>query len=360
MPSADPSKPSNDARNGRLADEPGQPLSDLHFAKRVAIAVGVAAIGYFFWLTSDVLLLVFAAILVAVLLRAAAAGLSAYAYVSERWSLLLATLLVTGFIMGFVYVFGAQLAGQLAQLGERLPEAIDAAGARIGVDHASQRIEEAITAEAGAGILSRVTQWSYNLVGVLGNVALVFVAAVYFAADPNLYRRGFAMVFPPDQRDRVFGAFDATGHVLRYWLGGQFVTMLLVGSFSTLAFWLIGLPSPVALGAIVGITNFIPFLGPIISAIPPLVFALAMNGETLAWTLVAVVVIQQLEGNVVSPLVQRRAVSLPPAVGIFAILVFGVTFGILGVFLAAPLAASLIVLIRKLWVRETLEAEPEK
>lgn len=356
MQLADPSKSS--ARDERLADESRRPSSDLHFAKRVTIALGIAAIGYFLWLTSDVLLLIFAAILVAVLLRSAASVLSAYAYVGERWSLPLATLLVVGFLAGFIYVFGAQLVGQLTQLGERLPEAIDAAGARVGIDQASQKLGEAISAEAGAGVLSRVTQWSYSLFGVLGNVALVFVAAVYFAIDPGLYRRGFAMVFPPEQRDRVFGALDATDHVLRYWLAGQFVTMLLVGVASTLAYWWIGLPSPVALGVIAGVTNFIPYLGPFLSAIPPIVFALSMNTEALVWTIAAVVLIQQFEGNIVTPLVQRRAVSLPPAVGIFAILVFGVTFGILGVFLAAPLAASLLVLIRKLWVRETLHAGP--
>ncbi len=122
------------------------------------------------------------------------------------------------------------------------------------------------------------------------------------------YRRGFAMLFPPDQHARVFDALDATGLVLRHWLAGQFATMTLVGVLSGLVYWWIGLPSPVALGAIAGVTNFVPFVGPFLSAIPPLLLALSINGETVAWTLAAVIVIQQFEGNIATPLIQRRAV----------------------------------------------------
>jgi predicted PurR-regulated permease PerM len=352
---------SADAPSSSHADEidqriPRSTLSDLHFAKRVIITLGIGAFGYFLWLASDVLLLVFASLLFAILLRTLASSLHKFAYVGERWALPLATILFFVSVAAFVFIFGAQVGGQLAQLTDRLPEAIDAAGQRVGVQNAARQIEDAISAEAGSGVLSRITRWSYSLFGALGNVALVLVAAVYFAADPGVYRRGFAMLFPPDQQERVFNALDATGGVLRHWLGGQLLTMLLVGGGSALAYWMLGLPSPIALGLIAGVTNFIPFLGPFMSAIPPLVFAFAMDTHTVLWTLAAVVLIQQMEGNVITPLIQKRAVALPPALGIFAIIVFGVVFGIVGVFLAVPLAAAVLVLVRNLWVRETLQA----
>lgn len=337
--------------------DPKPRLSDFQFAKRVVIVLGVVGIGYFFWLISDVLLLVFAAVLVAILLRSFAQVISRYTRLGEGVSICLASVLIFGCIAGAIYFFGAQLSGQLMQLGERLPEAIDAAGKRVGIDYASQRLTDTIKAEAGSGLLSSVTRWSYSIVGVIANIALVLVAAVYFAIDPSVYRRGFAMLFPADQKPRVYGALDATDDVLRHWLVGQFASMVLVGTVSTLAYWWIGLPSPIALGLVAGVINFVPFLGPVMSAIPPLLFALSMDTQALLWTLGAVVLIQQFEGNVVTPLIQRRAVSLPPALGVFAIVVFGVAFGILGVFLAVPLAASLLVLIRNLWVREALNGD---
>jgi predicted PurR-regulated permease PerM len=333
------------------------PSSDLHFVKRVIIVLGVIAIAYFLWLTADVLMLVFAAILLAILLRSLAQAVSRWTRLAPSMSLLVAAVCVFGFIAGFIYVFGAKLSGQLMQLADSLPEAIDAAGRRFGIEYAAQRLQDAIKAEAGAGLLSSVTRWSYSIVGALANVLLVLVAAIYFAIDPCVYRRGLAMLFPPDQHQRVLSALDAAGNVLRHWLAGQFVTMLLVAAVSMLAYWSIGLPSPIALGLVAGLFNFVPYLGPVLSAIPPLLFALSMDTQTLLWTLGAVVAIQQFEGNVVTPLIQRRAVSLPPAVGVFAIVVFGVAFGIVGVFLAVPLAASLLVLVRKLWVRETLHGD---
>lgn len=331
-------------------------LSDLHFAKRVAIALGIAALCYFLWVTSDVVMLIFAAILVAILLRTVASVFTPY--IGQTWSLALATILIFGSVAGFVYLFGAQLVGQLTQLAERLPEAINGAGERLGVDYAAQRLEDAIKSETGSSFLSSVTRWSYSVVGAVANIVLVVVAAVYFAVDPSVYRRGFAMLFPPDQQSRVFSALDSSNHVLRLWLAGQFVTMLLVGVVSGLAYWWIGLPSPIALGLIAGVTNFVPFLGPILAAIPPLVFALSMDTQALIWTLAAVVAIQQFEGNVAMPLIQRRAVALPPAVGVFAIVVFGIAFGMPGVFLGVPLAVALIALVRNLWVRQALRAEP--
>jgi predicted PurR-regulated permease PerM len=241
----------------------------------------------------------------------------------------------------------------VTQVIKGLPQAINAAGDRIGISNASAELEEAITSGSG-GLLSRLASLGSTVVGALANLALVIVAAVYLAADPTLYRRGAIKLLPPSQHGRILDAMDVTGNALRLWFGGQLVTMTLVGVVSALAYWWIGLPSPLALGLIAGVTNFVPYLGPILGAIPALVFALATDLTTALWTLGAVVVIQQLEGNVITPFIQQRAVSLPPAVVLFAIVVFGLVFGLPGVFLAVPLTVTLMVLVKKLWVRQML------
>jgi predicted PurR-regulated permease PerM len=186
---------------------------------------------------------------------------------------------------------------------------------------------------------------------------VVVVAAIYLASSPDVYRRGATKLFPISQHQKITEALDATSVALRYWAGGQLVTMAVIGTLAGLAYWLIGLPSPLALALVAAITNFIPFIGPLLGAIPALIFALTMDVSTVIWTLVAITAIQQLEGNVVTPLIQRRAVSLPPALGLFAIVVFGLLFGFLGIFLAVPLTVALMVLVKKLWIRETLGEE---
>jgi predicted PurR-regulated permease PerM len=193
--------------------------------------------------------------------------------------------------------------------------------------------------------------------GVIGDLALVLVAAVYFAADPRLYRRGTAKLLPPSQHARVLDAMDVTGNALKLWFGGQLVSMVLVAVVSGLAYWWIGLPSPLALAVIAGVTNFVPYLGPLFGAVPALIFAFAIDIEAVLWTAGAVIAIQQLEGNFITPFIQMRTAAIPAVVILFSIVVFGLLFGLLGIFLAVPLAVCITVLVKKLWVRQTLGEE---
>ena len=174
------------------------------------------------------------------------------------------------------------------------------------------------------------------------------------AADPTLYKRGVVQLFPSSQHERVESALDTSGVALRLWLKGQLVAMALVGLLTGFALWLIGLPSPVGLGLIAGFGEFIPFLGPILGAVPALVIAASQNIQMLLWTAGAFVVIQQVESNLISPLIQHRTVELPPVLSLLAVLAFATVFDAIGLVLAVPLTVVLYVMIKKLYVRETL------
>ncbi len=327
---------------------------DWEYVRRLLITLVILGLAYFLWRISDILLLIFAAILLAVLLRSLADLIEQRTPVPERWSLALATTLVAALLIGFLVMFGAQIGSQIGQVSERLPTALDAIGNRIGISNASAQLEQAITSNPGPSILSRAAGIGYTVAGVLADLALVVVASIYLAADPKLYRRGTAKLLPPSQHARILDAMDVTGNALRLWFMGQLVSMILVGVVSGLAYWWIGLPSPLALAVIAGVTNFVPFLGPILGAVPALIFAFAMDLKAVLWTLGTVIAIQQLEGNVITPFIQKRAVSMPPVLVLFAIVVFGFLFGLLGIFLAVPLAVAISVLVKKLWVRQTL------
>jgi predicted PurR-regulated permease PerM len=331
--------------------------TDWDFVRRFLIALAILGLAYFFWSITSVLLLIFVAILIAVLLSAFADLIARRTPVPKGWSLTVATLVVAALLGTFLYLFGAQLGGQLGQVARQLPEAIDAVGARFDIPDAAEKLEEVVQSNADGAALSRAAGLGFTVLGIVADLVLVVVAAIYLAADPDLYRRGATKLFPPSQHERIFDAMTVTGNALRLWFGGQLVSMALVGTLSGLAFWWIGLPSPLALGIIAGVTNFIPFLGPILGSIPAVVFAFTIDMNAVLWTVGAVTVIQQIEGNVIMPIVQRRAVSMPPALALFAIVVFGLLFGFLGIFLAVPLTVTLMVLVKKLWVRQTLGEE---
>ncbi len=196
-----------------------------------------------------------------------------------------------------------------------------------------------------------------TVLGGVVDVLVVLVASIYLAYDPALYRRTIVRLFPVERQGRIEEAMLTTGNALRLWFFGQLVSMALVGLLAGLGFWWIGLPSPAALGLIAGVTNFIPFIGPFIGSAPAVVFAFGDGLATVGWTILIVTVVQQLEGNVFLPLIQRRAVSLAPAFALLAIVAFGLIFGFIGVVLAVPMAVTIMVLVKMLWMRETLGEE---
>jgi len=329
--------------------------TEWRFVRRTLIVIGLVALVYGIWLAASVLPLIFAAILLATLLDWFADGLMRLPGISKKIALTAASLIVGSLLIGFLVIFGSQIGGQLSNVFQKLPQAVHAIGEKIGVLDANFALEEALSGGGGGrSVLTRAASLGYTLIGGLGDLALVLVGAVYLAADPGLYRSGLVKMFPQNQHERIRDAMNVTGAALRLWFGGQLLTMLIVGAIAGLSYWWIGLPSPLALGLIAAMTNFVPYLGPVIGALPALVFALTMDLTTFAWTLGAILLLQQIEGNVVTPIIQSRAVDLPPALALFSILVFGLLFGLSGVLLPAPASVAALVLVKMLWVREAL------
>jgi predicted PurR-regulated permease PerM len=342
---------------GRFERFEWESFRDGEFIRRVLIVFGLAALAYLFWHLTDVLLLAFGAVLVAVVLHAFADLLSRYAFVPRRWSLTVATLIVFAIFAAVLVSFGAQVRAQLAGLTERLPLAIDSFSRELGFGEVSHQIPQALGMGPGGGFISRLAGIGGSLMGGLADVLLVVIAGLYIAASPRVYRQGLVKLFPPSQHDRVETSLDAAGQALRLWLISQFLAMTCVFVLVTATLWYLGLPSPIALGLIAGLADFIPFVGPVIGAIPAVLIASSIDTPTALWTIAAFVVIQQIEGNIIFPILGRRMVSLPPALALFAILACGTVFGILGVVFGFPLAVVIYVLIKKLYVRETLGEE---
>jgi len=329
------------------------------FFRRVLILFGLIGLAYFFWMLAGTLLLIFAAILIAVILRAAVNALEGYLHVPSAISFYLALVIVGTALGSFGYFFGAQLKTQLADVISRLPDQIENLGAQFGIEDPMREIERQLDNGFGAHFFGQAAGFGYSIVGGFIDLLIVVVAAIYLAYDPRLYRRVIASLFPRDQRQQVNSAMLETGFSLKMWFLGQMVSMLFVGLLSGIGYWIIGLPTPAALGLIAGITNFIPFIGPILGAIPALIFGFNISMEMMLYALAVAIIVQQTEGNVLVPLIQKRAVAMPPAIALFAIIIFGVLFGFMGILLAVPLAVTVMVLVRKLWIETVIEADLE-
>ncbi len=187
----------------------------------------------------------------------------------------------------------------------------------------------------------------------------MLVGGIYLAANPRMHVHGVARLLPPARRVTVLRAMHDTGNALRLWLIGQGVVMLSMGLMMWAAYAWLGLPSAAALALIAALADFVPFIGPILGALPALVIASTIDMQTLLWTLGAVVVAQQIESYALMPFVQRRAVKLPPFIGLFSIVVFGTLFGLIGIILAVPLAVAVMTLVQRLWVKGVLDEQAE-
>ncbi len=316
-----------------------------------AVVLGLLAL----WVLRDVLLLAFAAVVFAVVARAMADGLEERLRVPGRAALPLAGLLLASIVLVTLWLLQKHVAAQFMQLSERVPAALPALGEALGMPGLADAIMEAgRQAVSAEGMFGRLASLGATVLGVFADAALIAFGAVYLAADPNLYTAGLVKLFPPRLHGTVRDTLTTLGNALRLWLLAQSASMLITGVLTGGALWLIGVPSPLALGVIAGVAEFVPLVGPFIGAVPALLLAFSVSPQTALWAAGAVLVIQQVESNLVQPLVTRAAVSVPPALLLFAVVAFGVLFGIPGVLLAAPLTVTAFVIVKRLYVREAL------
>lgn len=330
-------------------------LDRAEYVRRLLIAALVVVLLAAAWKLLDLLLLLFGAVLLAVLLRAVAGVLSARTRLSARWSLVLTVIGLGAAALALGWRFGSELGAQLQGLSARLVEAWGQLEAELTASATGREIvrsvESALLGPTGAGYVARAAVWFTN---GIGGLILVAVGGIYLAAQPGLYRKGLLLLFPPSFREEAGRTLDLSASALRHWLLGQLAIMAIVGTLTGLGAWLIGLPSAFALGIVAALFEFIPYLGPILTVVPAVLLGLTIGPETALAALVLLVVVQQLEGYVITPLVQREAVTLPPALTLFALLAMGVLFGPLGLLFSAPLTVVAYVTVGELYVRRAL------
>lgn len=329
----------------------------------LALAAGFVAAGLLLWNALDVVLLAFAGVLLATFLDAPARALSERTRV--RHGLAVGATVLALLALGAVFgaLAGPRIADQATQLVERLPGSLAQVQERIrqlpGGDWVMDRLTTGGQGAGGAAIsgsnlISNVTGTASMFWDVIARFIFVVFLGIYLATSPRTYRDGLATLVPPAGRDRAVEVLDRVGKVLRGWLLGQLVAMLIVGVLTWIGLAILGVPLALVLAFIAGLLEFVPIVGPVVAFVPAFLLALTQGGSTVLWVIGLYLAIQQLEGNVIVPLVQRRTVSLPPALTIAAVFVAGAAFGPVGMLVATPLAAVGLTLYEMLYRHDLL------
>jgi len=326
---------------------------------------GAAVALFLAWRLRDVVLLVFASVVAAVILDGGVRLIRRVAPVPRGGALVLVGVLF-GLLFGVpTWLIGEEIRNQVGSVVTQLPEAIRALEGMLGVKLLPQPSGEAM-GEQLADVSRTIQDLTGSVASLGGTVAealaatvVVVVGAFFLAGDPGLYRGGVVLLFPRERHAQVRDAVAAAGDALRLWLGAQLVSMAIVGVVVGLGAWWIGLPAPLAIGLFAALAEFVPTIGAFVGAVPGLLLALSLGQEALLLTVLMFVVVQQVESNLVAPILQRKMAKIPPALLMFSLLAAGSLFGLPGIVVAAPLTVVLLVMVKKLYVRQVLGAETE-
>ena len=320
-----------------------------------AFALGVLLIGY----AIQVVLLVFAAVLVAALLRGLANRLNEATRLGRGWSLVVVVVVLAGVLA----LVGWLLAPGLARQADQLSTALAKAGKQLS-DTVSQydwgrRLMEPSNKESlltgVADLWGGITGLFAASLSIFVGVIVVIVVALFLAADPGTYVNGLVRLLAPPRRRRGREVLEAAGRRLAWWLVGRSIAMTVVGVATGIGLWLLGVPLAPALGLVTGLLNFIPTFGPLIAAVPTALVALTVSPMEAVYAVALYTAVACLDGYAVTPLVQMRVSHLPPALLLVVQVLMGVLAGQFGLVVAAPLLVVVMVFIQMLYIEDVLE-----
>jgi predicted PurR-regulated permease PerM len=380
--------------------------------RAAAAVIGMYLVIRLIWVAQSVFLTAFLGVLFGLAVSAGVDWLQPRLRVPRGVLAALIVLGSAGAIVGFFVVSGPVLATQSRELQTKLPEAIDkidawvqnrqggflsslisgkagssttapapqqaqvpapsgragATPARPGTADSVKAPTTGVTNETNAppqtlrqriiGQLAGLTRYLFGFlsstISVVAGLVLILVLSIYIGADPDTYHDGLMKLFPRPWRQRAGEVLTAMSLALRKWLVTQLIAMVVIGVVSTVVLLILGVNAAVPLGVIAGLLEFVPTVGPILSALPAIAMGFVDSPEKALAVLVAYIAIQQMENYLLIPFLMREGVDLPPALTIVAQALMALIFGFLGLLVAVPLLAATMVSVKMLYVQDVV------
>ena len=244
----------------------------------------------------------------------------------------------------------------LLDLGERYPVVRSVLPDAIAVERQILEIQESLTGRA-----RELISVLFDGVRVVIHFVSVIVMSIYLALHPSLYTDGLVRLIPVRRRELTRSIIQELGITLRAWIGAQLVAMVILAVFTWLGLVILGVPFALAFGVFTGLAVVVPFFGTLVSTVLPALFVLGLYGPFQALLVLLLgVIVHLVEANVVHPLIMQRQIRLPPVLSIFSVLVMAEIFGGVGLILAVPVLAIVMVIVRRVYVEEILEKKPQR
>lgn len=246
---------------------------------------------------------------------------------------------------------GDTVDGKAGQRGQSEPAKPGQRSEKPGGEETQPSLGDGVADQIGS-VARHLFGFASSTLSVLGGLLLILFVAIFVAIDAETYRDGLMHLFPHKARGRAREVLSATGGTLRRWLFTQFVSMVLVGVLTAVVLLVMGIEAAVALGIIAGILEFVPIAGPIMASVPAIAMGFLDGPEKAVYVALAYVAIQQIESNVIYPLLMKKGLELPPVLTIFTQGVLATVFGFIGLLVAVPMLAAAMVPIKMLYVED--------
>lgn len=338
------------------------------YSKRVAIGALITLLllsafymlgkhGYFF-------LLVFASILLAVLFCGITDFLVSKLRLKRGLSLLLAVLIFFGSLVAAFYFLAPTVSQQIGEMQQTVPKAVERVEGWLANYGWGQKLAQKVPDDVSKmmpkqqTLLSQVSKVFSSTLSLLADIAIVVVTAIFFAAHPQLYTVGFSKLFAVRHRSRIVQVLGECYSTLKKWLLAMLLAMTIIGISTAIGLKLLGMPLAFALAFFAFLFAFVPNVGPWVAAIPMGLVGLTQSPQLAMYALLVYAGIQFLESYVITPLIFQKTVDLPPALLLFFQVLLGILQGALGLLLAAPILAVLMVVINELYITDLLEGKP--
>lgn len=327
------------------------------FKNKVWIAVGilllVLLVTYLFTTLLNLLLLVLAGALMSIYFHGCADVLKRKLKLGSPYALILSVVLNVVVIGLFFWFVGDRLNSQLDELSTKLPQTIDNAKSWLSEKPVGQKILDYTTNSLDSGKAGSVIKTFFSSTfGILSDLFIVVLLGMFFTASPEIYRKGIVHLVPTKGKATAEKLWDEIHHVLKNWLKGQIFGFFFIAILTGLGLWLLGMPLVLALALVAGLLNFIPNFGPLIALIPAALLGLMQGPNTALLVVGLFTLIQIIQSTVTQPLIQKKMVSVPPALLVFGQVAMGVIAGFWGVLLATPLVAIVMTLVNRLYVEK--------
>ena len=338
-------------------NDTNQSQEKLSYQKKVWIAGGILTllivILLLFKTLFSILLLTLAGALFAIYFHGCAGFFKKHLHISSGWSLALSIVVNLLLLVAFFWFIGARLQQQVSQLTDTLPQTIDNGKAYLQKTTLGNKALHYLNSSGDSQkTKSIIKSFFSSSFGILSDVYIILLLGIFFIASPFTYKKGIVHLLPQKAKDKGALLLDEIHDVLKNWIKGQLFGFLFIAVLTGLGLWVIGMPMILTLALIAGLLNFIPNFGPIIALVPAGLIGLTQGTTTAILVLCLYTFIQLVQSAVTQPLIQKKMVSIPPALIIFGQVAMGLLGGFWGVLLATPVVAIIMTVVNKLYVEE--------